>query len=183
MRAQVGDRIVLAAEHVDGPTRDGRVVEVRGADGGPPYMVQWADGHTGLLFPGPGSVLRVGASVPHSRPAAPAEVPAPSPPVDSASAGTSSAASAPPSTEWTIRVSVHPGDDSVAHAVLVVQGMPELEATGASHRSPGDPADPVIGQEVAVARALRHLADEVLQRATAQVSASTGEAHVRIAPF
>lgn len=182
MRAEVGDRIVLAAEHVDGPTRDGRVVEVRGADGGPPYLVEWTDGHTGLLFPGPGSVLRVGASVPHARPGAPAPAPAPAPNADAAGEPAVPQPSEP-THEWTIRVSVHPGDDSIAHAVLVVQGMPDLEATGASHRSPADPADPRIGEEVAVARALRHLADEVLQRATAQVTTSTGEARVRIAPF
>ena len=59
MRAFPGARIVMAATHVGEPTRDGRVVEVRGEDGGPPYVVEWSDGHTGLLFPGPGSVLHV----------------------------------------------------------------------------------------------------------------------------
>ena len=61
MRARVGDRIILAAEHIDQPTRDGEVLEVRGDDGGPPYLVRWSDGHTGLIFPGPGTVLRIGA--------------------------------------------------------------------------------------------------------------------------
>ena len=61
MKAQVGDRIILAASHVDEPTRDGVVLEVRGKDGQPPYLVRWADGHTGLMYPGPGSVLRVEA--------------------------------------------------------------------------------------------------------------------------
>ena len=59
MKASVGDRIVMAGEQVDRPTRDGVVLEVRGSDGAPPYLVSWADGHTGLLYPGPGSVLRV----------------------------------------------------------------------------------------------------------------------------
>ena len=59
MRAFPGARIVMAATHVGEPTRDGRIVEVRGEDGGPPYVVEWSDGHTGLLFPGPGSVLHV----------------------------------------------------------------------------------------------------------------------------
>jgi DNA excision repair protein ERCC-2 len=60
MKAQKGDRIVLAGEQVDRPTRDGEVLEVRGKDGEPPYLVRWSDGHTGLLYPGPGSVLRIG---------------------------------------------------------------------------------------------------------------------------
>jgi hypothetical protein len=54
MRAQVGDRIVIRAAHVDEPVRDGEVLEVRGPDGGPPFRVRWSDsGHEVLLFPGP----------------------------------------------------------------------------------------------------------------------------------
>ncbi len=59
MRARAGDRIILAGELVDQPTRAGEVVEARGPDGGPPYVVQWEDGHTSTMFPGPGAVLRV----------------------------------------------------------------------------------------------------------------------------
>ena len=36
MKASVGDRIVMAGEQVDRPTRDGEVLEVRGANGAPP---------------------------------------------------------------------------------------------------------------------------------------------------
>ena len=64
MRAQVGDRIVIRSTHVDEPVRDGEVLEVRGADGAPPYRVRWSDnGHEGLLFPGPDATVR------HARPA------------------------------------------------------------------------------------------------------------------
>ena len=31
---------------------DGRSTEVRGDDGGPPYVVKWSDGHEGLVYPG-----------------------------------------------------------------------------------------------------------------------------------
>jgi hypothetical protein len=34
------------------PRKVGEVLEVRGADGEPPYLVRWADGHEGLMFPG-----------------------------------------------------------------------------------------------------------------------------------
>ena len=53
MRAQVGDRLVVDSNKVETPRREGEVVEVHGADGGPPYLVRWADGHEGLTFPGP----------------------------------------------------------------------------------------------------------------------------------
>ncbi len=53
MKAAIGDRIVVNALAVDGPVRDGEVLEVRGPDGGPPFLVRWSDGHEGLVFPGP----------------------------------------------------------------------------------------------------------------------------------
>jgi len=57
MKADVGDRLVINATHVDGPVRDGEVIEVRGKDGEPPYLVRWSDGHEGLVFPGAGAVV------------------------------------------------------------------------------------------------------------------------------
>ena len=54
MRAVAGDRIVVKGHHVGEPARDGKIVEVRGDDGAPPYLVEWEDdGHVGLFFPGP----------------------------------------------------------------------------------------------------------------------------------
>lgn len=53
MQAQVGDRLVVEGRTVDIKRRDGEVIEVRGEDGAPPYVVRWSDGHEGLTFPGP----------------------------------------------------------------------------------------------------------------------------------
>ncbi len=53
VKAAVGDRLVVNATHVDGAVRDGEVIEVRGPDGQPPYLVRWSDGHEGLVYPGP----------------------------------------------------------------------------------------------------------------------------------
>jgi hypothetical protein len=53
MRASVGDRIVIKGHHVGEPDRDCEVIEVRGPDGGAPYLVRWGDsGHESLFFPG-----------------------------------------------------------------------------------------------------------------------------------
>jgi Domain of unknown function (DUF1918) len=53
VKAEVGDKIVVKGHHVGEPERDAVVVEVRGPDGQPPYLVRWADdGHEGLFFPG-----------------------------------------------------------------------------------------------------------------------------------
>jgi hypothetical protein len=54
MQAAFGDRLVVKGHRSGEPDRDGRVLEVHGTDGGPPYLVQWSDdGHIGLVFPGP----------------------------------------------------------------------------------------------------------------------------------
>jgi hypothetical protein len=53
MHAQVGDRIVIVGHRVGEHERDGEILEVRGPDGAPPYVVRWDDtGHEGLFFPG-----------------------------------------------------------------------------------------------------------------------------------
>jgi Domain of unknown function (DUF1918) len=53
MRAQVGDQLVVEGRTTNVPQQRGEVIEVRGDDGAPPYVVRWADGHEGLVYPGP----------------------------------------------------------------------------------------------------------------------------------
>ena len=58
MRAAVGDRIIVRGHHVGEPDRDCEVLEVKGDDGGPPFLVRWGDsGHETLFFPGPDASL------------------------------------------------------------------------------------------------------------------------------
>jgi hypothetical protein len=58
MQATVGDRIIVRSVHVGEHDRDGEVLEVRGENGKPPYLVRWSDtGHDGLFFPGPETVI------------------------------------------------------------------------------------------------------------------------------
>ena len=53
MQAHVGDEITIDGHVVGEPRRVGRIVDVRGEDGGPPYEVKWDDTeHTTLLYPG-----------------------------------------------------------------------------------------------------------------------------------
>ena len=53
LRARVGDRLVIRRHHVGEPDRDAEILEVRGEDGRPPYVVRWADdGHVGYFLPG-----------------------------------------------------------------------------------------------------------------------------------
>jgi Domain of unknown function (DUF1918) len=58
MHAKSGDRIIIRGHRGGEPDRGGEILEVRGADGGPPYLVRW-DGsdHAALLFPGSDAVV------------------------------------------------------------------------------------------------------------------------------
>ena len=168
MRARVGDRIILAAEHIDEPTRDGEILEIRGAEGAPPYVVRWSNGHTGLIYPGPGAVLRIGAAPGVPIPASVPVTAQQSPEVGHVR-------------EWNVRVSIfESGDETSANVVLIADAPDPLSARGTAHRSSHDVGVPEIGDEVAVARALRHLADKLMETAETDVSVMTGEeAHIR----
>lgn len=53
VKTEVGDRIVVRGHRVGEHDRDGEILEVRGPDGGPPYVVRWDDdGHESVLYPG-----------------------------------------------------------------------------------------------------------------------------------
>jgi len=60
MDANVGDRIVVRGHQVGDGDRRGEIVEVHGADGAPPYVVRWSDGHQGLFFPGSDATVEHG---------------------------------------------------------------------------------------------------------------------------
>jgi CBS domain-containing protein len=52
LRAAPGDRLIISGHHLGEPERDAEIVEVRGEDGGPPFLVRWEDGRESLLYPG-----------------------------------------------------------------------------------------------------------------------------------
>jgi hypothetical protein len=57
MQAAKGDRLHVHGNTVGQPDKTGEIVEVHGAAGGPPFLVLFDDGHTGLCFPGPDAVI------------------------------------------------------------------------------------------------------------------------------
>jgi hypothetical protein len=58
----VGDRIHIRGRAAGVRERVGEVIEVRGSDGEPPYVVRFSDGHETLVYPGPDSVIEPAAS-------------------------------------------------------------------------------------------------------------------------
>ncbi|MFE4579515.1 DUF1918 domain-containing protein [Streptomyces chartreusis] len=57
MRAQVGDVLRFAGRRVGMSEHRAVVTDVLGADGQPPYRVQYEDGHQTEIFPGPGCTV------------------------------------------------------------------------------------------------------------------------------
>lgn len=57
MHATEGKRITIHGREVGAPDRHGEIKEVRGADGAPPYLVKFDDGHESLVFPGTDSII------------------------------------------------------------------------------------------------------------------------------
>ncbi|MGA8218024.1 MAG: DUF1918 domain-containing protein [Solirubrobacterales bacterium] len=52
LHARPGDRLVVRGHHQGEAPRDAEVLRALGADGGPPYLVRWEDGHEAEVFPG-----------------------------------------------------------------------------------------------------------------------------------
>jgi len=61
MRAEIGDRLHVHSRSVGVPDQLSEIVEVRGQDGGPPYLVRRDDGHEALVFPGPDASVEPGS--------------------------------------------------------------------------------------------------------------------------
>lgn len=57
MRAEVGDRLHVHGRVVGTPDQMAEIIEIRGSDGAPPYLIRHDDGHEALVFPGPDAVI------------------------------------------------------------------------------------------------------------------------------
>ena len=55
MKAEAGDELTVRGLHEGDGDRHGVIVEVRGPDGAPPYLVRWRDGHESTFFPSSGT--------------------------------------------------------------------------------------------------------------------------------
>ena len=57
MQATIGDRLHVHSNIVGAHDKIGEIVEVRGSEGAPPYLVRFSDGHESLIYPGPDCVV------------------------------------------------------------------------------------------------------------------------------
>lgn len=58
MHAHVGDQLRIRGRTIGHSDRTGEVIEVRGPEGTPPFVVRWDDsGHEVVFFPGSDAVI------------------------------------------------------------------------------------------------------------------------------
>jgi hypothetical protein len=78
------------------------------------------------------------------------------------------------SPRWTVEIDFDE-DDTHTHATAraKVRGENALTASGDAYRNPRDQSRPVIGEEIAAARALIALSTELLQSAALQIEQET----------
>jgi hypothetical protein len=159
MKAEVGDRIVVASGTLHRPIRDGEILQV-GEGGAGPYLVRWSDGNESLFFPGPD------AHVEHvDREAG-----------DGGDQQASPDESRPqPTKKWSVDIYLYEDQNATAANAVLHSDVPgPLDVRGEARRSPADPNMPAVGDEVAVARALRRLADRLLEMASSDLSDAEG---------
>lgn len=73
--------------------------------------------------------------------------------------------------EKDITLSIHVTEDdtdTVATATLDLRGD-HFEATGSARRNPIDPPTPLVGEELAIARALARLEDQLMEAARSKI--------------
>jgi hypothetical protein len=58
MQAQAGDELTVKGVHQGDEDRHGTIIKVDGADGAPPYVVRWRDGHESVFFPTSGTEIQ-----------------------------------------------------------------------------------------------------------------------------
>ena len=52
LQAEPGDRLIIHGHRQGEPERDAEILETRGPDGSPPFLVRWSDtGHEAIFYP------------------------------------------------------------------------------------------------------------------------------------
>jgi hypothetical protein len=160
MKAEVGDRIVVASGTLHRPIRDGEILQV-GEGGTGPYLVRWSDGSESLFFPGPDAHVE---HVSHEAGAG-----------DDQPGAEAESDSQQPTKTWSVDIYLYEDQNATsANAVLRSDVPGALDVRGEARRRPADPDLPKVGDEVAVARALRRLADRLLEMASDDLTDAEG---------
>lgn len=145
MDAHVGDRLIVHSNRVGQPAREGEIVEViSGGRGGERCRVRWPDGRESIVFPGTDAVV--------------------------AGAGDRQAGSETRTVTVDLRVEE---DREHCEATATMRTSTEVfTGSGRARRNPVDPVVPMIGEELAIARSLAHLAAKLEEAANRAIASN-----------
>ena len=78
--------------------------------------------------------------------------------------------------QWSVTVEIDEEENTtLAHASIRTPSGQDVTGVGKADRNPLDPSVPAIGDELAVARALRNLAERLLHTTEKDIQGATGE--------
>lgn len=144
MDAHVGDQLVVNSRQIGQSRLTGEIVEVIGRGSGEHYRVRWADGHESIVFPGTDAVV-----VPSAR----------------------AASTDPEMRTVTIELRLEEDTEQCEATATMRTSMATFTGWGRARRNPDDPVVPMIGEELAIARALADLADKMEEAARTAIAA------------
>jgi Domain of unknown function (DUF1876)/Domain of unknown function (DUF1918) len=148
MEAHIGDHVVVEGAKVGQARRRGEVLEILRGAGGDRLRVRWErDDHESVVVPGPDMQIE---------PAAPGEPAGPE--------------------RMSLRIDVtltEDADHCEAVANVRVRGR-EFSGWGRARRNPADPEMPVVGEELAVARALSEVSHQLVVAAADSLESALG---------
>lgn len=139
MDAQIGDRLTIRGNKIGAVPRSGTVVECLGGAGSAHYRVRWDDGRETVLSPGSDAVVE------H-----------PSPDL---------AGSQPMNVVTHVELRFQEDDHHTEAFATLATTSGMFSGRGTARRNPVDVNIPLVGEELAAARALMDLADSLRQAA------------------
>lgn len=140
MDAQVGDRLTIRSNKVGAPERSGTVAECLRSGASTHYRVRWDDGRETVLSPGTDAVVER-RQVDTGRSSGPVEV------------------------VTRVELRFEEDEDHTEGFATLHTTVGTFSGRGTARRNPVDPNVPLVGEELAAARALMDLAGSLRQAA------------------
>lgn len=145
MEAHIGDHVVVEGAKVGQPQRRGEVLEILRGAGGDRLRVRWQGaGHETVLVPGPDMSIESGGDAMVER------------------------------ASMRIDVSISEDTDHCEAIARVRMRDRDFAGWGRARRHPADPAMPVVGEELAVARAMSDLSHQLVVAAADSLESALG---------
>ena len=145
MEAHIGDHVVVEGTKVGQPQRRGQVLEILRGAGGDRLRVRWeGTDHETVLAPGPDMSVESGGDTMVER------------------------------ASMRIDVSISEDTDHCEAIARVRMRDRDFAGWGRARRHPADPAMPVVGEELAVARAMSDLSHQLVVAAADSLESALG---------